>query len=251
MVLLLRAFEDLHRLALRELPDLLAGLGAGELLRQRRLLENAKMLCALLRVDGARIALQRDPTAQVILETLALDSNDAGLRLVYRLFLDNEELADGQLPKHLAVLYVLSIGHGHCSSARVVLAVGLGEDDAIFVLRGEPADGAVGARLALHPGARLERLLPRALEELQDLVSLQRAHNLRLAFGLEGILEGELHYGGVISLLHLLQEGRALIAPHTHPTLHAVGEGPTHDPRHAQLLICPGALQQLNEFLGI
>ena len=59
--------------------------------------------------------------------------------------------------------------------------------------------------------AVLEGDAPRPLDELEHLVRLQGAHDVRGALALELLFQRRLHPAGVVRLLDLLQEGRAFL----------------------------------------
>mmetsp|Transcript_53349 Transcript_53349/g.173474 ORF Transcript_53349/g.173474 Transcript_53349/m.173474 type:complete len:1193 (+) Transcript_53349:290-3868(+) len=249
--LLLGSLQDLHSLALRQHADLLAGLRSDELLRQRHILQNAEVLGAGLRVDSACVALSGDPANSVVLDALALDARDPGIRDLCGALLDGEELTDGQLADNLAILDVKVVCHSHRGRARVVLAVSLAKNKAGLVPGREPAHRAIQDRFALDAQARLIGLFSGALDEFQHLVGLQAAHEAGAALALEVLLQGHVFLDPVKGLLDFLQERSALVALETDPALLAICQGLAPDAHDGGLRIGLRPFQKLDNLLKL
>mmetsp|Transcript_27688 Transcript_27688/g.61065 ORF Transcript_27688/g.61065 Transcript_27688/m.61065 type:complete len:2168 (+) Transcript_27688:29-6532(+) len=248
---LLGPLQHLDGLALRERPDgRLGNARAAHHLLQGHLLQDAVVLGACLGVLRAGVALDGDPALRLVLQGPAPHPRDAALLRDGPLH-EREELAHGELPDDLAVLDVLLVGDGDRGGAGVERLVGLCAGHAFLVPDGEPAGGAVRGSLAPRAQAVLEGDAPRPLDELEHLVRLQGAHDVRGALALELLLQRRLHPAGVVRLLDLLQEGRALVALEGDPALGAVDQGPGFDARHPQLRLRLRALQRLHDLLDL
>mmetsp|Transcript_94983 Transcript_94983/g.252229 ORF Transcript_94983/g.252229 Transcript_94983/m.252229 type:complete len:426 (+) Transcript_94983:261-1538(+) len=247
--LLLGSLEGLQRLALLERSDHVR-VRAGKLLLQRDVFDDGVVLRAGLGIDRPSIALDGDPALLVVLHGLPLHARNAGILVVDGAFKDGKDLATVQLPHDVAILDVHLVRHCNGRDARVVLPVRLCEDGASRVLDREPARGAVADGLGAHTDHGGVGLLPGALKELDHLVDLQGA-DLVIHAAIKGALHDNLCVARVVRLLHLLQEGRALISVHCDPPLLAVYQGLALHPRQSDLVVRAGALEHLDDLVGI
>mmetsp|Transcript_51478 Transcript_51478/g.115802 ORF Transcript_51478/g.115802 Transcript_51478/m.115802 type:complete len:253 (+) Transcript_51478:215-973(+) len=207
--LILRPLEGMHGLALLQNSDH-GGVRAGKHLVQGDILLDSVVLGTGLSIHGPGVALDSDPTLCLIFHRLALDAGDTSNLVIHWALQDGEDLALVQFPHDVAVFDILLIRHRHGSDAGVVLAVGFCQDVAFAVGCSEPANDVVRDSLAPNTLCGGENLLARALQQLQDLILLQRANGVAI-LNAEFRMKDNLLVARIVGLLHLLQEWCALV----------------------------------------
>mmetsp|Transcript_93531 Transcript_93531/g.292537 ORF Transcript_93531/g.292537 Transcript_93531/m.292537 type:complete len:1173 (-) Transcript_93531:2051-5569(-) len=202
---------------------------------------------ARLDVDRPLVALQRHPSLPVVLGSSELEPLD-GLLCVRLLLLPldhDERLADVDLPDDLAAGDVEDVRHRNRGPANVHLGARGRKRGAGQVTQRQPPSGGILAGSHLQVDLRGRHLLPRALEQLQDLVALERPHHLGLLvkLGEQTGLAGNPQEG----LLPLLQEWRALGTLEGNPPRRTVTESPAPYPHGLGPCLLLGALEDLEE----